>query len=167
MSRLGTNGPPEAASGLKNMFSADYLKQMMGNGGDFPPKPVRPGDTWPVQTDLAMGDLGTLATDYHYTFQNWGKRGSRTCAHVESDGTQKSKPGTHPDSTGMAMTIQNGSSSGVSWFDPEPGMVIESVVNQDLTMTLSVPVPVRGKTITQTVTNLMHQVITMKVESVK
>ena len=167
MNRLATRGPAVATDSIRNMFSEDYLKQMMGNSRYLPPKPVQPGDTWPVQTDLEMGNLGTLALDYHLTFQSWEKRGPRLCARLESEGTIKSRPGANPDAAGTAMTIQDGSSSGVSWFDPELGMVIDSVVNQDIKMTMSLPVPIRGKTVTQTLTNLMHQVITMKVESVK
>jgi len=167
MSRLGTGGPPEATSGLKNMFSGDYLKQMVGNTGYFPFNPVQPGDTWPVHMDLPLGNLGTLATDYHYTFQNWEKRGPRTCARLEFDGTLKSKSGANPDAAGMAMTIQNGTASGVTWFDPELGMAIDTVVDQDISMVMSIPVNVRGRAITQTMTNQMHQTVTRKLESVE
>jgi Family of unknown function (DUF6263) len=167
MSRLETGGPPAATSGLKELFSADYLKQMVGNGGHFPPHPVQPGDTWPVQVDLPLGNFGTLAVDYHYTFQNWEKRGPRTCARLEFDGTLKSKSGSNPDATGTAMTIQDGTASGVVWFDPELGMAIDSVANQDINMVMSIPVPVRGHTITQTMTNQMHQTVTTELESVK
>lgn len=167
LNRLGTGGPPQATAGIKNMFNADYLKQMLGSSRYFPHKPVQPGDTWPVQMDLPMGELGTLAIDYHYTFERWEKRGPRMCARLEFDGTLKSKSGDNPKSAGMAMQLQNGSSSGVTWFDPELGKAIDSHINQDLTMVMSVPVRVRGKAITQTMTNLMHQDIIMKLESVK
>lgn len=167
MSRLETGGPPEATSSLKNLFSADYLKQMVGNNGSFPPNPVQPGDSWPVRMDVPLGDFGTLATDYHYTFQSWEQRGPRTCARLEFDGTLKSKSGAKSDAAGMAMTIQSGTVSGVTWFDPELGMAIDSVVNQDINMVMSIPIPVRGRATTQTMTNLMRQTVTRKLESVK
>jgi hypothetical protein len=114
-----------------------------------------------------LGSLGTLATDYHFTFQSWEKRGPRTCARLEFDGTLKSKSGTNSDAAGMAMTIQNGTVSGVTWFDPELGVAVDSVANQDISMVMSIPVNVRGRAVTQTMTNQMHQTVTGKLESVK
>jgi Family of unknown function (DUF6263) len=166
-SRLATGGAPEATAGIKNMFGEDYLKQMMDRSRYFPPNPVQPGDGWPVQMDLPMGNLGSLVMDYHYTFQNWEKRGPRMCARLEFDGTLKSKPGENPAAGGVSMKIQDGSTAGASWFDPELGMIIDSTANQNLTLVMSMPINVRGKTVTQTMTNLMHQTITTKVESVK
>jgi hypothetical protein len=55
----------------------------------------------------------------------------------------------------------------VSWFDPELGIIIDTTMNQDMTMAMTVPVNVHGKTITQAMTNVMHQAITIKLESVK
>ena len=67
----------------------------------------------------------------------------------------------------MTMSIQDGTASGISWFDPELGLIIESDLDQDMKMIMGMPVKMRGTTVTQTMTNLMHQKITIKLESVK
>ena len=140
---------------------------MIGSSQYMPHKPVQPGDTWPVQLEIAMGPIGTLVMDYTFTFQKWEQLGKRNCARLEFRGTIKSKPDENPASKGMTMAIQEGNSSGVSWFDPELGIIIDTTMNQDMTMAMTVPVNVHGKTITQAMTNVMHQAITIKLESVK
>jgi len=120
-----------------------------------------------VQLDIAMGPMGTLIMDYTFTFQKWEQLGKRNCARLEFRGTIKSKPDENPTSTGMTMAIQDGNSSGVSWFDPELGKIIETSLNQDMTLAMTVPMTMHGKTFTQAMTNVMNQVITIKLESVK
>jgi len=168
VSRIGNgNGQGDGAASIKSMFSEGYFKQMIDNSQYMPHKPVQPGDTWPVQLEIVMGPMGTLIMDYTFTFQKWEQLGKRTCARLEFRGTIKSKPDENAKPTGMTMAIQDGNSSGVSWFDPELGKTIETSLNQDMTMAMTVPVNVHGKTITQAMTNVMNQVITIKLESVK
>ena len=149
------------------MFNEGYLKQMVGDSRYLPSKPVQPGDTWPVQMDMSMGELGTMEMNYNITFQSWEQHGKRTCARLEFQGTVKNKPEPKSKPAGMTMTIQDGNSSGVSWFDPELGIVIETTINQDMKMTMTMPMNQRGKAVTQTMTNIMNQAITIKLDSVK
>jgi len=46
-------------------------------------------------------------------------------------------------------------------------MVIDTTLNQDMNVTMNVPITMRGKRSTQTITALMKQAITIKLESVK
>ena len=167
VSRLTTGGRGDPTAGIKSMFNEGYLKQMVGDSRYMPSKPVQPGDTWPVQLDISMGDLGAMMMDYTFTFQSWEQHVKRTCARLEFQGTFKNKPDQNSKPAGMTMTIQDGNSSGVSWFDPELGIIIETTINQDIKMTMTVPMNLRGKAITQTMTNIMSQVITVKLDSVK
>ena len=167
VNRLTTGGQGDPTAGVKSMFNEGYLKQMIGDSQYMPSKPVQPGDTWPVQLDISMGELGTMEMNYNFTFQSWEQHGKRTCARLEFQGTVKTKPDQNSKSAGMTMIIQDGNSSGVSWFDPELGIVIETTINQDIKMTMTVPMNLRGKAITQTVTNIMSQAITVKLDSVK
>jgi CubicO group peptidase (beta-lactamase class C family) len=98
--------------------------------------------------------------------------GKRNCARIEFQGTAKSVPGTNANPTGMSMTILDGSFSGVSWFDPELGITIDMTMNQDMKMAMTIPLNGRGnaaaaKTQMMTMTNIMSQVITLKLDSVK
>ena len=164
--QLAAGGRADSANSMKSMFSDDSLKQMI-SGQHLPPKPVQPGDSWPVQMDMAMGDLGTMAMDYTFSFARWETHGKRTCARLEFQGSMKSKNLPGPASSGTTVSIQDGDSSGVAWFDPELGMVIETIMNQDMNGNVTVPAYGRGKNATQTMTIAMKQAITMKVESVK
>jgi len=166
MNALTVGGRADAANSMKSMFNEGSLKQMIG-GQHLPSKPVQPGDSWPVQTDITMGDLGTMTMNYTFNFERWETRGKRTCARLEFQGTMKSKANPGAAATGMPVSVQNGDSSGVAWFDPELGMVIQTIMNQNMTMNMTVPVPGRGKNATQTMTMVMKQAINMKLNSVK
>ena len=69
----------------------------------------------------------------------------------------------------MSMNISEGNVSGVSWFDPELGMVIDANVDQDMKMTMTMPTGSRGPAAnkTQTISSTMKQVVNIKLESVK
>ena len=164
--QLAAGGRGDPASGMKSMFSEESLKQMI-SGQHLPPNPVQPGDSWPVQMDIAMGDLGVMSIDYTFNFVRWETHGKRTCARLEFQGGIKSKSNPDAKATGMTFSVQNGDSSGVSWFDPELGMVIETIMNQDMNMDMTVPAYGRGKNATQKLTNVMKQAVTIKLESVK
>lgn len=170
--RLTSSGPADASTSIKAMFNEGYFKQIMDASRYLPSKPVEPGDTWPVQLEMPMGPIGTLEMNYTVTFQNWEQRGKRTCARLEFEGTLKSKPDSSPKTGGMTMSISGGNVSGVSWFDPELGTSIETTVNQDMkmNMTMTMPANQRGNAAagkTQTFTTLMKEVVNIKLESVK
>jgi RNA polymerase sigma factor (sigma-70 family) len=166
-SRLAANGANGPAAGIKSMFNDGYLRQMIGDSHGLPANPVQSGDTWPAHDDVSLNDLGSIATDYEYTFNNWENHGKRPCARLEFQGTLKGKSDPKPGSGGMNMSLQNGSVSGVAWFDPGLGLVTDANLNQDITMLMTMPVSVQGKSMTITMTNVMHQVIEIKLESVK
>jgi len=169
MNRLSSGGPTMNSSGIKNMFNKGTLQQMIGESQYLPPQPVQPGDKWPIQTQADLGEMGSLTVSNNITFAQWEKHGPRLCARLEFEGTYQGKPGENPDPTGMSMAIQDGTTSGVSWFDPELGMVIDSDADQDMTMSITIPMPARGggKPTPQTMKMAMHQVLNVKLDSVK
>jgi hypothetical protein len=71
----------------------------------------------------------------------------------------------------MSISITGGNSSGVSWFDPELGITIDTTMNQDMNMIMNLPVNPDGNRAaagqTQSLTNRMNQVMTIKLVSVK
>jgi hypothetical protein len=171
MNRMSSGGKsnPGAEMFKSSMFNKDHFKQLMSANRFMPPKPVQPGDTWPVKQSYEMGPLGNLEMDFDSTLQGWEMHGKRNCARIEFQGTAKSTPGTNANPTGMSMTILDGNFSGVSWFDPELGITIDMTMNQDMKMAMTIPMNGRGNAAarTQTMTNIMSQVITMKLDSVK
>jgi len=167
--RSTTGGAADMTAGFKTMFNEGYLKQIMDGSRYLPSKPVQPGDTWPIQAEIVMGPLGTMSIDNTVTFQSWEQRGKRNCARLEFQGSFKSNPDSNAKMAGMSMSISDGDTSGVAWFDPELGMVIDTTVNQDMKMNMTMPVNPRGNAAgkTQTITSLMKQEINTKLESVK
>jgi hypothetical protein len=170
VNRLSSGGQADALAPLKStMFSEDRFKQMMSANRFMPPKAVQPGDTWPVKQSFQMGALGTMVIDFNCTFRSWEMHGKRNCARIEFQGTINSTPDTDANPAGMSIT--DGNSSGVSWFDPELGITIDTTMNQDMKMVMNIPMNPRGNPGAagqmQTITNQMNQVITVKLVSVK
>jgi len=171
MNRLSAGGSAAALAPLKSMFSEGYFKQIMSSSRFLPPKAVSPGDSWPVQLEFPMAALGTIVLDYNFTFQGWELHGTRNCARLEFQGSVKTKPDATPNPTGMSMEIQNGTTSGVSWFDPELGITIDTAMNQDMTVNITLPKNPRAApgapAQPQKMTSQMNQVIDIKLDSVK
>lgn len=154
---------------LKNMYSSDSFQQWMNDNRSLPNKLVAPGDSWPVKLEIAMGDLGTMLMEQTYTFKAWERRNEHNCARIEFDGTVRSKAGQNMKIQGMTMSIEGGKSSGETWFDLEQGAFVDTTINQVLKMYITLPNQGRGTPAgrTQTATNIMSQVITVKLEPAK
>ena len=169
MNRLSTGAKPQELAPLKSMFNEGYFKQMMNANLFLPPKPVQPGDTWPVEMEIPLGMMGTMIMHYDFTFKNWEMHGKRNCARLEFEGTIQTKPGAGGKASAFSMVIQDGATSGVSWFDPELGITIDTSMNQNFTMIMQIPQNPRAKAGAkmQSMTNLMEQTMTIKLVSVK
>lgn len=167
LNRLSTGNT--AAASLKSVFNEDYFKRIMDTTLYLPPKPVQPGDTWPVEIQLPIGVFGTMHVNYTSAFKGWEMHGKRNCALIEFAGTMEIEP-SGSASQGLKLSVQNGKTSGMLWFDPELGMVIDSNINQDMTMLMTVPRNSRAAATapaeTQTITNQMTQTLNFKVVSV-
>jgi len=173
LGHLAEGSNPQVAAQIKGMFNEGYFKQMLSSSRFLPPHAVAIGDSWPVQFEIPMDPIGTLVLDYTFTLQGWEMHGTRNCARMEFQGGIKTKSSGKPIAPGVNMSIQDGTASGVSWFDPELGIVIDSDVNQDFAMIMSFPKPQRRgatKPATpeiQTMTNHMSQTLNIKLDSVK
>ena len=170
MNRLSAGAPAEALAPLKSMYSEGYFKQMMSANRFLPPQAVQPGDTWPVQFEMPLGIMGTMVMNYDFTFQRWEMHGKRNCARLEFSGTIQTKPDPNAKPGAMSISIADGSTSGVSWFDPELGITIDTTMNQDMKMVIQLPQNPKAKPGAPrmpSMTNQMNQVMTIKLVSVK
>src|ERR1035437_6329864 len=111
------------------MYSEGYFKQMMSANRFLPPQAVQPGDTWPVQFEMPLGILGIKVMKYDFTFQRWEMHGKRNCARLEFTGTIQTKPDPNAKPGGMSISILDGNTTGISWFDPELGITIDTQMN--------------------------------------
>jgi hypothetical protein len=107
--------------------------------------------------------------NYDVNFASWEMHGKRNCARLEFQGTIKGKPDSAAKAPGMSISIQDGTTSGVSWFDPELGITIDTTMNQDLKMAIQVPQNPRAKNggAMQNLTSQMNQAVNIKLVSVK
>ena len=143
MSRMSSGRGAAQLAPLKSMFSESSFRQMLSSSKFLPPNPVAPGDTWPVQLEMPDETVGTLSLDFNFTLERWEQHGKRNCARMEFQGTVKTKPGTSnkPNAMGMTISIQDGTISGVSWFDPELGITIDSQMHENMTLSISIKNP--------------------------
>lgn len=157
----------QARNMLGSMFKEDYFKQMGNFGSGMPGRTVKPGESWPWKTEIAMGPMGTVTVDLTYTFAGWDERNNRKLALIESVGTVGSKGEPGAGAMGTSISIENGHWSGKSWFDPKQSLVTETVVDQKMDVRMTMPqrpspggaTPPGGMTIT----NIMTQKVTFKV----
>jgi serine/threonine protein kinase len=138
--RLSSGALADAAFS-KAQFSEGNLKQMMtGLYRILPTKAVQRGDTWSHQMGIAMNPIGTVNMDYTVTFQNWEQHWKRNCARLEFQSTVKTKPDPNSNPAGTSVSSLEGTISGVAWFDPELGMIIEIAGNTDMKMVINRPI---------------------------
>jgi len=136
--RLSSGASADTSAFSRIQFSEGYLKQMMnGLYCCLPPKAVQPGDTWPFQMEMAMSPLGKMTIDYTVTFQSWEQHWKRNCARLEFQSTVKTKPDPNSNPAGTSVSSFEGTISGVAWFDPELGMIIETAGNNDMKMVIN------------------------------
>jgi hypothetical protein len=166
---------PQGRAAMQGMFNEDYFKQMVDFQRGLPPKPVKIGESWPMKTELSIPVMGEMIIDLTYTFKAWEQREKRKCAAIDFAGTMSSKaagaPGPAP---GMNMKLESGKLSGKTWFDPELGHPVETSINQDMILHMTMPMP-RMRTNTnavaqaptsQSITNNTKQKVVIKLVDV-
>jgi hypothetical protein len=167
LDRLSSGGtvPPT----VKNIFNENSFKQLMSYARFIPPNPVQPGDTWPVQIQMVSDAVGTINQNFDFTFARWEQHGERNCARLEFSGTMQTDRNAPPSSNipGATISLQDGSFVGVLWFDPEFGISIDSQVNEDMTLLITIPRrnPNAAAGSTQVITNQLTQVLNFKLDS--
>ena len=129
----------QARALLTPFLAEDNLKRVVTLDIDLPTKPVKVGESWPVQRDSLMGQLGTLQISTTNTFKGWEEHAKRRCAVIEFTGSVAGKPGAPaaPAASLVSMTVESGRISGKSWFDPVSGMIVDSYSDQELTMKIT------------------------------
>lgn len=114
---------------LKSMFSEEMLKRLCGWADSLPDHPVRPGDTWNQKIDMTLYGMAKMVIDGKYTFANWEDHNGHKCVKLDYKGNIAGKSG------GAApFSIDKGTITGSSWFDPEQGVAVAADLDQVMTM---------------------------------
>ena len=137
---------PQAAPMLRGMLdmfgSEDYVEGFIAPL-KLPPHPVKPGDSWPAETTKNLGPMGVLSMDLQCQFESKAMRDGRETLSIIFSGTLASKANSEAsgDGTmmGMAMEIVGGEVFGRHWYAPEIGMIVDSNMQMDIKMKMTLP----------------------------
>jgi hypothetical protein len=157
------NSPAASRADMNHMLSEDSLKRNFNFGQGLPDHPVRIGDSWPVQSEINLGPLGTMELHQQYVMRGFGVRENRPCAILEFNGVLKRKLGGDAASPYLKTSIENGTANGRNWFDLELGMVVAAEVNQSVKINVEIvsqnPAVTNGPHTSRTMTNQINQTI--------
>ncbi len=143
--RVTSGSKPEVQAMFSGMYSEGQLKMFCDVARMAPSRGVKPGDSWDMNFQEEMGNLGTMSVNSKQKFKDWEQHGNRKCARIESTGTITSKPTAAAGTASLfAIEIEKGKMTGTGWFDPDLGMVVESTADQDMTMKITT----QGQTMT-------------------
>ena len=136
--------------GMFDMFASEDYAENFIEPLKLPPHPVKPGDSWPVNTTQSLGPMGVLSMDLQCQFESKTMREGRETLSIAFSGTMESKADSEAsgDSTmmGMGMEIVGGKMSGRHWYAPEIGMIVDSNTQMDMKMKMTLPSDFPGGT---------------------
>lgn len=134
-----TEGVPDPGKGMvAQQFNEGYFRQIADYGRGLPSKPVQEGESWPYKDEMPLGPMGKLAVDSKITFKGWEDHENRKTVALTSTGTMKGSPGTEAGPMGK-MTIEKGTMTGTTWFDPELGALVETSADQVMQIKSEMP----------------------------
>ena len=128
---------PAAANGggmLRNIYTEDLFKQLVEMAGS-PPVSVRVGESWTDVREANAPTLGTLVVTTTNTLRGWQEHAEKKCARVEFTGTVALSTNAAASPLGGLVKLQGGTVEGHYWFAPDPGLPIETVFTQNITIT--------------------------------
>ncbi|MDQ3624916.1 MAG: hypothetical protein M3463_20955 [Verrucomicrobiota bacterium] len=106
----------------------------------LPEKPVKPGDSWPVNLRQQVAEGLEAAVKGTYTFRGMGERAGVPCTELLLNATftaDMAKPPTNAAAK-MGIKLERGTMKGTVWFDPMLAAVRESDIHQEVTLSLKI-----------------------------
>jgi hypothetical protein len=142
LGELAAAGP--LAGQMSQMFSKETMGQMIEQAAfrNIPPHPVKPGETWPMDFQMTLPQIGRITIKGTYRYQTMVDRDGVACAEVVNDGTlgMDIDPGLVGEGAQkLGMRFEGGKLSGTTWFDPAIGMAREGVISQEMTLKMANP----------------------------
>jgi len=149
-------GKVKKVSGMQE-YLADVLKdnaigaQLIGGGSDelaklqvtdrlveFPKKPVKTGDTWDVEFETQLPNIGKFKGKKTYTFEGQDKVGDHATYKITCETEMTIELKTETDGAVVTGTLKADDASSVYQFDPKRGRIIamkaESQVSGDVSV---------------------------------
>lgn len=129
-------GDPQIKGPLEAIFSEKNFREIFDSiAAAQPADPVKIGGTWPVHVELEAPTIAGVIINATCTPAEWKSQGDRQCVRIEFQGQVTAKPDAPGESS--LSTIDDGTISGKAWFDPALGMVVNSRVEEHMTLKTS------------------------------
>lgn len=164
-------------------FNPELFKQLI-EPPFLPDRTVRIGENWPVRREMAAA-TGMLVVEITCTFRGWQQHEGRRSARLDFVGTLQSRTNTdlsaRADKPGAArraggpgggfakapgiggnVLVENGKITGTTWFAPDLGLAVETVLDQSYTLKTSARWPPATNSAPRMSTTPIHQSISVK-----
>lgn len=139
-----------AGAGMGQMFNKESMTDMMRQATlkGLPAHPVKPGDSWPFDYTMKMQPIGSVSVKGTYTLKKLAPHNGVPSAEIAMDATMSLDPGAtaSADKTGpgammaaMGMKLSGGKIGGTIWFDPALGMARETLIDQEMEISMNNP----------------------------
>ena len=115
-------------SDIKNLFFSLYPQ--------FPEHKLKAGNSWTQKQEMPQAQMGVVI-EYQYTLSKLEKKKEYNCAVLDYTISMTIESG---EQTKMNMK-GSGKGKGTTYFAYEKGLLVESEVEMDLTMSISAPLP--------------------------
>ncbi|MBI5864220.1 MAG: hypothetical protein HZB38_06910 [Planctomycetes bacterium] len=125
-------------SQMKPMLNDEsFAIQMINNRAALlPEKEVKAGDTWSVKTREPMPSVGEIARDLRCGLKSVAKKGGRTIATLEFEGTVSNEKAA-ASQPGMQVKLEGGKTRGTFEFDVEGGDFVSGEDQSELKLVAS------------------------------
>ena len=134
----GLEGPAKGMIGQQ--FNEGYFRQVADFGHGLPQKSVSVGENWTSEMQVPAGPLGQLKVDQKHTLTGMETHENRKTAAITSSGTMSSVAGGAKGGGPMQnMKMESGQVTARTWFDPEMGVLVETVSDQIMKLTGEIP----------------------------
>lgn len=134
VSRIATGLPPQSQFFVRGMLNEDAIRGWNVLHQNLPTNSVKVGDTWESSREVAYGVAKFVANTTN-TFAGWEQRNNKKVAKITTAGFMEPKAGAT-----AVITLGEGSTiAGSAWYDAELGLVSESDVTMEYSVTFNQP----------------------------
>jgi hypothetical protein len=136
---MRTSVPPEVASMLDEMFSAETFTEMAQQGvGRLPPDPMSPGDSWETLLPMPNPLLGEVTHNLTMLLDRVEERDGRTVALLSITGEIVTDAPGGLEGLPMEMDV-DAEMTGSLIFELDRGLALSAIITEEMTMTMSGP----------------------------